>query len=82
METIVFANFFVYLVVCGYCIFVGLNPKRWSSWLYGLYGFISGLILGLSKSDIQGGIELGLLFAFVVIYGSITSYWHKQRFKQ
>ena len=82
METIIFGNFFVFLAICGYCIFVGLNPKKWSVWVNGFYGFISGFMFGLSKSDIQGGLALGALFAFVVIYGGVTSYWNRQRFKE
>ena len=81
MSTIVNANFVVYVIVCGISIFVGLDLKKWPSWLCGLYGFISGFLFGLSKADVPGGLQLGVLFAFVVIYGGATSHWHRQRFK-
>ncbi len=82
MSTIINANFVVYLVVCGLAIFVGLDLKKWFSWLFGLYGFISGLLFGLLKADISGGLALGALFAFVVLYGGATSFWHRQRYKE
>lgn len=81
MSTIVNLNFVIYLIVCGICIFVGLDLKKWYSWLCGLYGFISGFFFGLSKADVSGGLQLGLLFAFVLIYGGATSRWQRQRFK-
>ena len=82
MSAIVNANFVVYLIVCGMAIFVGLDLKKWSSWLFGLYGFISGFLFGLSKADVPGGLGLGTLFAFVVMYGGATSFWHRQRYKK
>jgi hypothetical protein len=82
MSAIVNANFVVYLIVCGAAIFVGLDLKRLSSWLFGLYGFISGFLFGLLKADASGGLLLGALFAFVVIYGGATSMWHRQRYKK
>ena len=81
METLVYANFFMYLIVCGISIFAGLDLKKWSSWLCGLYGLISGVLIGLSKADFSGGLQLGILFAFVVMYGGATSRWHRQRYK-
>jgi hypothetical protein len=82
MSTIVNINFIVYLITCGSAIFVGLDLKKWRSWLLGLYGFISGYLFGLLKSDTSGGLVMGALFAFVIIYGGATSYWHRQRFKK
>ena len=80
MSAIVNTNFVVYLIVCGIAIFIGLDLKKWFSWLFGLYGFISGFLFGLLRSDIRGGLVMGALFAFVVIYGGATSYWHRGRF--
>jgi len=81
MPTIVNIIFVIYVVVCGIGIFIGLDLKKWKSWLYGLYGFVSGLLIGLSRADVSGGLTLGLLFTFVVLYGGATSHWHRQRFK-
>lgn len=41
-----------YFIVCGVCIFIGLDLRKWRSWLYGLYGFISGFMIGLSVGGI------------------------------
>lgn len=82
MTEIVNANFVVYLIVSGMAIFLGLDLRKWFSWLFGLYGFISGFLFGLLKSDNSGGFTMGILFAFVVIYGGAMSHWHRKRFKK
>ena len=74
MSAILNVNFVIYLIVCGTAIFIGIELKKWHSWLFGLYGFISGLLFGLAKADVAGGLGLGVLFAFVVMYGGATSF--------
>ena len=82
MSIIVNANFVLYIIVCGVAIFAGLDLKKWSSWVFGLYGFISGFLLGLLEADVYGGLGLGGLFAFIVMYGGVTSHWHRERFRK
>lgn len=82
MTAIVNTVFFIYIIVCGVGIFIGLDLKKWYSWLFGLYGFVTGLLFGLSKSpDVTGGLVIGAIFASIVLYGGATSYWQRQRFK-
>jgi hypothetical protein len=80
MSMIVNANYVICMIVCGTAIFVGLDLKKWLSWLCGLYGFVSGFLIGLSNADIRGGLELGALFAFIVLYGGAMTRFHKKRF--
>lgn len=82
MLTMVNVNFFLYLIFCGIAIFVGLDLKKWFSWLFGLYGFITGFLFGVLKADVSGGLGLGILFAFVVMYGGTTSFVHRRRYKK
>lgn len=82
METIVVAIFILYLLVCGIGIFVGLDLKRWTSWLLGLFGFLSGFVIGLAIADLYSGLLGGALFAFIVMFGGATTRWHKQRIKK
>ena len=80
METVAIANIFVFVVVSGIAIYFGLELKKWSSWLFSLYGFLSGFLIGFIKGGVQGGLEFGALCAFVVMFGGVMSYWHRQRF--
>ena len=50
METIVYSKFFIFVIVAGIGIFVGLDLKKWAGWSYGIYGFLSGLFFGLVDS--------------------------------
>jgi hypothetical protein len=87
MTTIILANFFVFLIVCFIATLKGLDFGKRSSWLYGLYGFISGFLIGFLRSDGSGGyhvitnlpgsFQIGALFAFVVFFGGATSRWHR-----
>ena len=84
MQALIFANFFVFLIVSSVCIFTGLDLKKWSSWLLGLYGFLSGLLMGFlwpdGDLDVPSLLTVGALFAFIVLYGGATTHWHRQRF--
>ena len=72
---------FLYLTVCGTCVFIGLDLKKWFSWLFGIFGFISGFLIGLQITDARGGLTMGSLFAFIVLYGGATTHRHRQRFR-
>jgi hypothetical protein len=90
MVTVINANLFVFVIVAGIAMFRGLDLKKWSSWLFALYGFLSGFLCGFLKQDDNGSftllvnwtgsLQLGALFAFVVMYAGAMSRWHRQRF--
>lgn len=81
IETIAMANFYIFVLVGFIGIFLGLNLRKWSSWLYGIYGFLSGFFLGFLFLDVRRGLELGAIFAFAVMYGGACVYWGRQRYK-
>lgn len=90
MATIIIANVFVFLIVYFMVTFKGLDLKKWSSWLYGLYGFLTGFLVGFLSQDntgdlrlavnLAGSLQVGALFAFIVIYTGAMNRWHRQRF--
>ena len=69
-------------VIGGIGIFKGLNPKRVSSWLFGLAGLVGGLILGISRADVPGGMLLGLLFGGLIMYGGAMVYLQRLRYER
>ena len=90
VTTLIFGNLFVFLIVSAIATFRGLELRKRSSWLYGLYGFLSGFLIGFLRSDGAGGLQLdtnltlslqgGALFAFMVMYSGAMTRWHRQRF--
>jgi hypothetical protein len=81
MEKIVVVNFYVFALVAFIGTGIGLNLKKWSSWLYGIYGLISGFFLGMLFYDVRRGLELGPICAFAVMYSGACVFWGRQRYK-
>ena len=67
----IFAAIFVSMFIFIAMVFIttGLNLRKWPSWLLGIYGFITGFLMGLFYSDIQNAFVAGMLFAFGVLSG-------------
>ena len=80
METIVYINFLIFVIVSFTCVVIGLDLKNWSSWIFGLYGFISGSLFGLLQGDRSLDLPLGSLFAIAVMSGGAVTRWHRQRY--
>jgi hypothetical protein len=82
METVLLVNLFVFVIVSGIGTFVGLDLKKWSSWLYGLYGFLTGFSTYFLRPDVVGSLQLGTIFAFLVMYAGAMNRWHRQRYEK
>jgi hypothetical protein len=81
MEAMLIAIFSLYAIVMFIGVIRGLDLKKWSSWLYGIFGFLCGFLVGFLMFDVRTGLEGGALSAFVVLYGGAMNYWHRQRFR-
>ena len=81
MENIAIYNFYLFVIVSCVRVFLGLDLRKWPSWLYGVYGFLSGFFLGLVFLDIWRGVELGILFAFAVMFGGANVRRGRERYK-
>ena len=81
METIVVAVLVLYIAISTIGMIIGIDLKNWSSWLFGIYGFLSGFLIGFLLADVKAGLLGGLLFAFIVLYGGAMVRWQRQRFK-
>jgi len=84
MEVVILVNFIIFALIGSIVVFNGLDLKKWSSWLLGVYGFFSGFLGGFLRSDVEKlmCIKLGALFAFSVMFGGGITHWHKQRLKK
>ncbi len=87
MATIILTNFFIFITVSSIATFKGLDLKKRYSWMYGLYGFISGFLVGFIRANDGGGYHLvtnligsfqaGIAFALMVLVGGATTRWHR-----
>lgn len=80
MRTIYIIAFSILTIIGGVGVFLGLNPRKWYSWLFGVCGFTSGFIVGLLRADIKGGLGMGVFFGLAVMFGGITIYWQRKRY--
>lgn len=79
MRILMIINTIVFALVGGYVVAVGLDLRKWSSWLYGLYGFFSGFVMGIYWSNLCNALFAGVLCSFVILFGGATSRWHNER---
>ena len=70
MQTIIVANFFVFMLVGTIFVFIGLDIKKWTSWLLGLYGFLSGILFSFIRenADISTRLLLGAILGVGVMF--------------
>ena len=78
MATIITGNSVLFAIVCFIATFKGLDLKERSSWLCGLYGFLSGFLLGFlgredTTTNLLVGIQVGIVFAGIVLIGGATT---------
>jgi hypothetical protein len=81
MEIAIITILFAYLIVASVGVFTGFDLRKWPSWLYGAYGFLSGYLIGFLIVDVSSGLLGGVLFAFMILYGGAMTHFHRQRFK-
>ena len=69
------------LIPINFVIFIGLDPKKWISRLLGIYGFISGSLIGFVGGDGSPSWLVGGILAALVMYTNATTYWQRQHFR-
>ncbi len=82
MKTVVIVVGLVIFLVIDYIAMQGLDLRKWKNWLYGLGGFLCGLMMGLSlTANLAESLKVGAIFAFLILVGGATMRWHKQRYE-
>jgi hypothetical protein len=71
MEKIMIADIVVFVIVYVICMIIGLDLKKWQSWLAGLYGFLSGCLIGFLIGAGSPSWQLGLIFAMMIMSSAV-----------
>jgi hypothetical protein len=84
MNTTILTILLVFACISGFggILFIGLDIKKWWVWLFGLGGFLSGLFIGLLRSDLVGGLKLGGIFTCMTIFGGLITRMYRLRYKE
>jgi len=82
MEKFIIVDIIVFLIVYGICIIIGLDLKKWYSWLAGLYGFLSGCLIGFLDNDGSPSWQLGLIFTVVIMLSGAVMRQQRKRYSK
>ena len=84
MKTVVIAiGLLTALVTVTSACIKGLDLRRWSSWVYGVISFLSGLVLGISLSgNLIESLKMGGIFASMTLLGGVTMRRHRRRYNE
>jgi len=82
METLIMIFFYIFVLIGGVSIVIGLDLKKWYSWIIGLYGFAIGFLMGLVWVDITTAIMAGTLIAFLTLFSGAMSRWNRERWQK
>ena len=79
MNTTILTILLVLLCISGVggIFLINYHIKKWWGWAFSLVGFLCGLSIGLLGLDLIGGLKLGSIFAFMIIFGGVIT--RKQR---
>ncbi len=79
MELAVEGVIVVLLIVGLIGAYRGLNFRKLSGWLHILCPFVSGILAGLLRADLYGGMALGAMSTALIWYGGAMNQWQRQR---
>jgi len=79
METVVAVIIAVLTTISIVGMFKGFNLRKFSTWFYIFCMFASGMLAGLSRGDIYGGLMLGAVFAALTVYSASVAHWQRRR---
>lgn len=82
MKTIAIANSIIFIVIGWFVVTLGFDIKKPTNWLYGLYGFLTGVLIGISYSDLKNAVIVGVLFFFIIMFGGATTHMHRERWEK
>jgi hypothetical protein len=82
MKTLAIVNGVIFAIVFGLVVAIGFDLKKWHSWLFGVYGFLTFFLVGLvGTGSINEAIKAGVLFAFITMFGGAVMRWNQERAK-
>jgi hypothetical protein len=69
----------VFAVVAGIAVSIGFDLKRWQSWSFGVYGFLTFFLVGLvGTGNVIESIKIGVVVAFATMFVGVTTRWYRK----
>jgi hypothetical protein len=83
MKTVATVNGVIFAIVISMAIYLGLDPKKWQTWLLSLYGFLTFFLAGIAgTSNFYDSIKVSAIATFALMFVGIITYWNRERAKK
>lgn len=83
MKTLATVIGVIFVIISAIVIYIGLDLKKWQSWLFGVYGFLTFLLVGLvGTGNIVESIKVAAIVAFATMFVGVTMRWNRERAKK
>ena len=80
MKTVATVNVVILAIVTAIAIYIGINPKKWQTWLLSLYGFLSFFLAGIvGTGNFYESVAVGVVATLAIMFVGITTYWNRER---
>lgn len=83
MKTVAIVNGVIFAIITVIAIYIGLDLKKWQSWLFCVYSFLSAFLFALvSTGNIDESLKGGAIVAFATMFVGVTGRWNRERAKK
>lgn len=83
MKTLATVNGVIFTLVVSIATYIGLDPKKWQTWLLSLYGFLTFFLVGIvGTGNVYEAVKIGAIVTLAMIFVGITTYWSRERAKK
>ncbi len=80
MRTVVTVNAFILAIVVAIAIYIGIDLKKWQTWLLSLYGFLSLFLVGIvGTGNFYESVAVGAIVTLAMVIVGVTTYWNRER---
>ncbi|MFT3895799.1 MAG: hypothetical protein QM730_29625 [Anaerolineales bacterium] len=70
-----------FMLICFLAASFGFTLRKRRNWLFILFGFIGGVLLGISQKDFKSGVMIGALLAVFSMAAASFRYHLRNRYK-
>lgn len=82
MKIVATVGVVIFAIVSIIAVYIGLDLKKWQSWLFGVYGFLTFLLVGLvGTGNIYESVKIGAIVALATMFVGVTARWTRERAK-
>lgn len=83
MKTIATANLVVFIIAMSIAMYIGLDPKKWRSWVLALYGFLTFYLVAIvGTGDFYKSVTASAIATIATMFSGITTFWTRERAKR